>query len=109
MWEQIHPELPEDIAAKTTSVWLYPGIMQIGVMRESMLRPPFLWAQVLAGGFRNVRRAPALVTELQELLYLPTVFAEAESKLPRNCALLSYLGFDFVGDLDQRNIYQRSI
>lgn len=109
MWERIHPELPEDVAKKTTTVWLYPGIMQIGVMRESMLAPPFLWAQVLKGGFRNVRKAPGLLDDLQRLLYLPQVFAEAETTLSRNQDLLVYLGFSYLTDLPDRRLYQRSI
>lgn len=102
-------DLPPELDAKTMSTWLAPGIMIIGVMRESMMSPPYLWAQVLRGGFRNVRKAPALLDQLQELLFAPTVYAEAERHLSRNQDLLVYLGFHFVDELSDRRIYERSI
>jgi len=109
MWQQISLDLPPELAAKTLTSWLYPGIMYIGVMRESMLAPPYLWAQVVKGGFRNVRKAPALLDELQQLLVAPTVYAEAEAHMPRNQDLLVYLGFSWLQDLPGRRLYQRSI
>lgn len=109
MWQQISLDLPPELAAKTLTSWLYPGIMYIGVMRESMLAPPYLWAQVVKGGFRNVRKAPGLLDELQQLLVAPVVFAEAETAIDRNQDLLVYLGFSWVKDLGNRRLYQRSI
>lgn len=110
MWESDNSlELPPDVAAVTTSVWLYPGIMLVGVMRSGMLAPPYLWAQVLHGGLRNLRKAPALLTELQHYLYAPIVYAEAECHIPRNQALLRYLGFEEIPAPPERKLYKRSI
>lgn len=109
MWERIKIELPPDVAAVTTSVWKYEDIMLIGVMRNSFLLPPILWAQVLNAGMRNVRKAPALVTELQQIIFAPLVYAEAETEVPRNQALLRYLGFEEIPAQYERKLYQRSI
>ncbi len=109
MWQQASLEMPPEIAAKTMSVWLVPGIMYVGVMRESMLAAPYLWGQTVKGGLRNLRKAPGLIDQLQELLYAPTVFAEAEATMTRNQDLLVYLGFSYLEDLEDRRLYQRSI
>lgn len=109
MWERVEVDLPPDVAAVTTSVWHYPEIMLIGVMRSNFLSPPILWAQVLKAGLRNLRKAPELVTELQLLLSAPKVYAEAELKTPRNQALLVYLGFVELPETYDRKLYQRSI
>jgi hypothetical protein len=109
MWRKVEVELPEELAAKTSSVWEYPDIMQIGVMRESMLSPPWLWAKVLKGGFRNVRRAPELLDDLQYVIAAPIVFAEAAEDLRRNQDLLLYLGFQEIGQAANRFLYRRSL
>jgi hypothetical protein len=109
MWERIKVNLPPDVAFATTSVWQYPEIMLIGVMRKNFLSPPILWAQVLKAGMRNLRKAPTLVTELQRLIESPTVYAEAELQAPRNQALLTYLGFKELPEEYDRKLYSRSI
>jgi len=109
MWQQVNLNLSPELAAKTLTTWLYPSIMYVGVMRESMLAPPYLWGQTIKGGFRNVRKTPALLDDLQQLLYSPTVYAEVEVSKPRNEDLLVYLGFSFLNDLGERRLYQRSI
>lgn len=110
MWTpDVSFQLPPDIAAVTTSVWLYPGIILVGVMRTSLLAPPYLWAQVLIGGLRNVRKGPGILSELQEHLHAPIVYAEAECALPRNQALLRYLGFEEIPAPPERKLYKRSI
>lgn len=109
MWTQIFPELPDDIAKLTTSVWLYPDVMKIGVMRPSFLLPPVVWGEPVKTGLRNLRKAPALVDEWQELLATPTIFAEAELEAKRNQSLLLYLGFQELQEMPDRKIYRRSI
>ena len=109
MWEQVEVDLPSDVAAATTSIWHYPGIMLVGVMRRNFLSPPILWAQVLKAGLSNLRKAPDLVTELQHLIASPTVYAEAELQAPRNQALLRYLGFVELPEVYERKLYLRSI
>jgi len=110
MWELDNSlDLPPDVAVVTTSVWRYPEIMLVGVMRSTMLAPPYLWAQVINGGLRNLRKAPALLTELQQRLYAPIVYAEAECAIPRNQALLRYLGFEEIPAPPERKLYKRSI
>lgn len=109
MWKQVEVDLPEELAKVTTSVWQHSDIMQIGIMRHSMLAPPALWAQVISGGFRNVRKAPVLLDELQRFLHLPVVYAETEPERPRNADLLLYLGFTQLPDQNGRHQYMRSI
>lgn len=109
MWGRVQIELPPDVAAVTTSVWRYSDVMLIGVMRANFLSPPVLWAQVLNAGLRNVRNAPAQLTELQRLIYAPTVYAEAQHETPRNQALLRFLGFQELPAQYERKLYQRSI
>lgn len=104
-----NPELPEELAAVTTSVWLVPDMMMLGVMRQSFLDPPYLWAHVIKAGVRNVRRAPAFVDELQHRIRAPIVYAEADASLPRNQALLTYLGFKEVREDHGRKLYLRSV
>lgn len=107
MWKAILPDFP--VPATTTSVWQHSNIMLIGVMRGMFLAPPYLWAQVLTAGVRNVRRAPVLLTELQNILSAPTVYAEAELHIPRNQALLAYLGFEEIAAASGRKLYKRSL
>lgn len=109
MWERIEVELPESVARVTTSVWEYPGIMRVGLMRPSMLAPPLVWGEPIKTGFRNLKLAPALVSELQHLLHSPVFYAEAEAAKPRNQALLLYLGFIELQEEAGRKLYQRSI
>lgn len=109
MWEQVEIDLPPDIAAVTTSVWHYPGRILVGVMRHSFLAPPVLWAQVLKSGFRELRKAPAFLTELQQLIVAPTVYAEAETSQPRNQDFLRFLGFEKLDETPERKLYRRSI
>lgn len=109
MWEKVQADLPDDVASVTTSVWQYGDIMQIGLMRHSMLQPPVLWATVLNAGFRNVRKAPGLLDELQRMLYAPVVLAETDPAEGRNGDLLLYLGFQQLPDKDGRHQYMRSI
>lgn len=109
MWERVEVQLPPSVAAVTTSVWHYPEIMLVGVMRRGFLQPPVLWAQVLKAGLRNLRKAPGLVTDLQHLLYAPIVYAEVEASLPRNQALLLYFGFEELPSDCERKLYRRSI
>lgn len=103
-----NPVLPPELASVTTSVWLAPGMAMIGVMRQSFLAPPYLWLQVLRAGVRNLRRAPAVVNELQHRICAPVVYAEADAALPRNQALLTYLGFEWVREAHGRKLYLRS-
>lgn len=109
MWVSVEEQLPPELDSVTTSVWLRPGIMQIGVMQTSFLYPPTLWAKVLKAGVRNLRKAPALLTELQQILNAPVVYAEAELDKPRNQALLLYLGFVEISTEPDRKIYSRSV
>ena len=104
-----NPDLPPELASVTTSVWLVPDMMVLGVMRQSFLEPPYLWAQVLKAGVRNLRRAPALVDELQLRIRAPVVYAEADATLERNQALLTYLGFELVREDHGRKLYLRSV
>jgi hypothetical protein len=109
MWQLITPPLTPSVAAVTTSVWEYPTLIQVGVMRTNFLRPPILWAQVLAAGARNLRRGPKLLTELQRIINAPVVFAEVELDKPRNQALLLFLGFTELPENYNRKLYTRSI
>lgn len=109
MWERVEIDLPPDVAAVTTSVWRYPGIMLIGVMRKNFLSPPVVWGQPIKTGLRNLRVARDLVTEWQEMLATKIIYAEAELKEPRNQALLLFLGFEEVPSDYDRKLYQRSI
>lgn len=109
MWERVEVELPPEVAAVTTSVWRYPGVMLVGVMRNVFLAPPILWGQPIETGLRNLRRAPDLVTDLQRLIFAPVVYAETEHQTRRNQALLKYLGFEELPDTYERKLYRRSI
>lgn len=109
MWEQVEEAAPRAVAHLTTSIWLYPEIMLIGIMRRSFLAPPVLWGQTVRGGLKNLRKAPALVTEFQYLINAPTVYAEAELTEPRNQALLLFLGFKELSEEFERKLYTRSI
>lgn len=109
MWEPVEINLPPELAFATTSVWLYPEVLLVGVMRRSFLWPPILWGQMLKAGVRNIREAPAMVTKLQELIEAPTVYAEAELDKPRNQAVLLYLGFKELPESYDRKLYIRSI
>lgn len=109
MWTQVNPTLPDEIAALTTSVWLYPDIMMIGVMRPNFLFPPTVWGEPVKTGLRNLRKAPDLVDEWQDLVVSPVIFAEAELTKHRNQQLLTYLGFEQVDEVADRKIYRRSI
>lgn len=109
MWERVDAKLPEDVARVTISVWEYPGIMRVGLMRPSMLAPPLVWGEPIKTGFRNLKLAPDLVTDLQLLLHSPIFYAEAETTKLRNQALLLYLGFVELQEEAGRKLYQRSI
>lgn len=109
MWEKVDVALPPDLAAVTTSVWRYPDVMLIGVMRTSFLLPPIVWGQPIKTGLRNLRRAPDLVDQWQEMMWATTIQAEAELHEPRNQALLLYLGFEEIPSKYDRKLYQRSI
>lgn len=109
MWKRVEVDLSEEVARLTTSVWEYPDIMRVGLMRPSMLAPPIVWGEPIKTGFRNLKVAPSLVSELQLLLNTPVFYAEAESTKQRNQALLLYLGFVEVQEEAGRKLYQRSI
>lgn len=109
MWHRVFPELPPELRSVTTSVWEFDGFVQVGVMRQVMLAPPVLWANVLKAGMRNVRRGPAALDQLQRLLHAPIVAAETEPAFPRNSDLLIYLGFTQLPDLGGRHQFMRSI
>ena len=109
MWERVEVSLPPDVASVTTSVWLWPGVMMVGVMLKNFLNPPILWGQPIQTGFRNLRHAPEYVTMLQQMLAAPTVYAEAELSEKRNQALLTYLGFQEMPEVYDRKLYRRSI
>jgi len=109
MWREITFELPPEVAKCTTSVWSYPEIVILGVMKSSFFAPPWLWAKVLNGGFCNVRKSPSIINEFQILMNLPKVYAEAEIDKPRNQRLLEFLGFVYEQSYEDRKIYTRSI
>jgi hypothetical protein len=109
MWKRVEVELPPDLEIVTTTVWEYPGIMQVGIMRRSFLQPPLVWGQPIKGGLKNLRLAPALLDEFQHLLHASTIYAEVEVDKPRNQALLIYLGFEEISTDYERKLYRRSI
>lgn len=109
MWQDATVDLPPDVAKWTTSVWIYPETIILGVMKSNFLAPPWLWAKVLRGGFRNVRKAPGLIDEFQLMMNMPTVYAEAAVDQPRNQRLLEYLGFEYQQAYEDRKIYSRSM
>lgn len=73
------------------------------------MAPPYLWCQIINRGVKNVMKAPGILTDLQQELYMPEVYAEAELDQPRNQALLLYLGFREIPSQDARKHYVRSI
>jgi hypothetical protein len=110
MWVRVeNAEVSGRVEKLTTSVWQYDDLARVGVMREVMLAPPYLWVEVLKGGLRNLRTASSVLTELQEIIHAPTVYAEVEPQLPRNQAFLRYLGFKEIPAQLARIIYVRSI
>jgi hypothetical protein len=109
MWQNATVEVPPDLIRWTTSVWVYSDALVLGVMKSNFLAPPWLWAKVLRGGFRNVRKAPGLLTEFQHMMNLETVYAEAAIDKPRDQAFLEYLGFAYEQAYEDRKIYSRSI
>lgn len=109
MWERVNVPLPPELEKVTVSVWRYPGVVLLGVMRRSFLQPPIVWGEPIQAGLRNLRRGHALLDEWQAMLYASTIFAEAELDKPRNQALLRYLGFEEVGTEYERKLYRRSI
>jgi len=110
MWVRVeNPEIDGRVGKLTTAVWQYDDLARVGVMREIMLAPPYLWAEVLKGGLRNLRLAATALTELQKIIIAPTVYAEVAPHLPRNQAFLRYLGFKEIPAQLARTIYVRSI
>jgi hypothetical protein len=110
MWKQVTPtNIPDDLAAHTHEVWEYSGVMQIGIMRQGFLCPPYVWGVPLSGGVVNVRKAPELVDEFQRQTHLPVIYAEVETHAQRNQALVRFLGFEEIERGTERNLYRRSI
>jgi hypothetical protein len=110
MWERItEVALPAELARVTTSTWHYPGYMILGVMRTSLLCPPCIWAEVIGGGVRKLRRVPGILDDFQRLIYAPTIYAEAACELPRNQAVLRFAGFHEITSREGRVLFERSI
>lgn len=109
MWQRIELELPAELASITTAIWQYAEVMQLGVMRKTMLGPPCIWAIGLCAGISNLRKLPGLVDEFQQLIRAPLIYAETDTRYPRHAALLRYADFIQIGADTRRVLFERSI
>ncbi len=111
MWTQVSADnLPDELAEATSSLWQYDDLARVGVMRgNTFLVPPYLWAEVYHSNFKELRKAPLHLTELQKMLNLPFVHAEAMLHQRQNIAFIKFLGFVQVSEKDGRALFYRSI
>ena len=109
MWQRIELELPAELASITTAIWQYAEVMQLGVMRKTMLGSPCIWAIGLCAGVGNLRKLPGLVDDFQQLIRSPLIYAETDTRYPRHAALLRYAGFTQTDTDARRVLFERSI
>ena len=102
MWEELEVV---DVPEPTTSAWLHPSGAIVGIMRMSMLQPPYLWFQLGAASVKWLRSANDDLDELQRRLYEPVVLAESDdNEIARR--FLRFMGFK---TLDAAGLYMRSL
>ena len=88
----------------TTSAWRHPSGAVVGVMRMSMLQPPYLWFQLGATSVKWLRSANDDLDELQRRLYEPVVLAESDdNEIARR--FLRFTGFKAL----DAGLYMRSL
>lgn len=74
-----------------------------------MLSPPYLWAEVYQSDLKKLRQARSVMDEFQQMLHLPIVYAEAVKSLKQNIHFLRFIGFTFVAEEADRNLFKRTI
>ena len=111
MWQQItEGNLPDDLAAMTSSIWQYDELVRVGVMKStSMLMPPHLWAEVYQSDVKALRQSRNMLDELQQMLHLPIVYAEVPSSNRHNLHFLRFIGFTDVAQEDNITLFKRTI
>jgi hypothetical protein len=109
MWRIAEIEMSPEVRGLTTTVWQYDDVVQVGVMRQSMLRPPVLWAKLLTVNIENLRKGPAILDQLQQFIYAPVILAETEAAKARDTALLLFLGFTQEPTVADRHQFKRSL
>lgn len=111
MWiESSLENVPPELAAVTSSLWEYNGIVRVGVIRGStFLVPPYFWADVLKPSFGALRQGKKMLNELQQMLHHPVVFAETDPAIPANADFLQFVGFELISTEGPRYLFKRSI
>lgn len=103
-------DAPQELAGVTSSIWQYEDVATVGVIRkQTMLMPPYLWAEIRYSNLRLLRKARGLMTDLQKILGYPVVFAEVGPGLPQNDDFLTFLGFEMIPSIGPHNLFKRSI
>lgn len=111
MWtEKPLQNVPQELAAATTSLWQYNDVVRVGVIRGStFLVPPYLWAEVLKPSLGALRQGKKMLNEFQQLTNLPVVFAETDPAMPANADFLQFVGFELISTEGPRYLFKRSI